>query len=192
MTDSINKYADVVYPLSVQQESHGSYLNTNKQLQVFNRVISPRGESKNGIELLLGLSKRLGINIDDEQISEDINKILSNINIKSNYVLIDSIEITNENNTLEKIIIRSSNSNNPTLRRCKSLLTTHDNDSFMSIPNSMKINSESKITINELENSLKIKANIKVHDKPDNTILVKMNGRYEQKIGSYNTSVDLS
>ena len=192
MTDSINKYADVVYPLAVQQESHGSYLNTNKQLQVFNQVVSPRGESKNGIELLLRLSKRLGINIDDEKISEDINKILSSINIKSNYVFIDSIEKTNENNTLEKIIIRSSNSNNPTLRRCKSLLTTHDNDSFMSIPNGIKINSESKITINESENSLKIKTNIKVHDKPDNTILVKMNGRYQQKIGSYNTSVNLS
>ena len=140
----------------------------------------------------MGLSKRLGINIDDEQISKDINEILSKMNIKSNYILIDNIEMTNEKNTLEKIIIRSSNSNNPTLRRCKSLLTTHDNDDFMSIPNSMKINSESKITINELENSFKIKANIKVHDKPDNTILVKMNGRYAQKIGSYNTSVDLS
>jgi NADH dehydrogenase/NADH:ubiquinone oxidoreductase subunit G len=192
MTDSINKYADVVYPLAVQQESHGSYLNTNKQLQVFNQVISPRGESVNGIELLLGVSKRLGINIDDEQISKDINKILSKMSIKSNYVLIDNIETTNEKHTLEKIIIRSSNSNNPTLRRCKSLLTTHDNDNFMSIPNSMKINSESKITINELENSFKIKTNIKVHDKPDNTILVKMNGRYAQRIGSYNTSVDLS
>ena len=192
MTDSINKYADVVYPLAVQQESHGSYLNTNKQLQVFNQVISPRGESMNGTELLLGLSKRLGLNIDDEQISKDINKILSNINIKSNYILIDSIEVIDEKNTLEKIIIRSSNSNNPTLRRCKSLLTTHDNDNFMSIPNSMKINSDSKITINELENSFKIKTNIKVHNKPGNTILVKMNGRYAQKIGSYNTSVDLS
>ena len=192
MTDSINKYADVVYPLAVQQESYGSCLNTNKQLQVFNQVISPRGESISGIELLLGLSKRLGLNIDDEQISKDINKILSNINIKDNYVLIDSVEITNEKNTLEKIIIRSSNSNNPTLRRCKSLLTTHDNDNFMSIPKSLNINSESKITINELDNSFKIKTNIKVHHKPDNTILVKMNGRYAQKIGSYNTNVDLS
>ena len=192
MTDSINKYADAVYPLAVQQESYGSYLNTNKQLQVFNQVISPRGESINGLNLLLGLSRILGINIDKNQISKDVNKILSKINNKSNYVLIDSIEMTNQSNTLEKIIIRSSNSNNPTLRRCKSLLTTHDNDDFMSIPNSMKINSESKITINELENSFKIKTNIKVHNKPDNTILVKMNGRYAQKIGSYNTSVDLS
>ena len=64
--------------------------------------------------------------------------------------------------------------------------------SLFESPNSMKINSESKITMNESENSFKIKANIKVHDKPDNTILVKMNGRYAQKIGSYNTSVDLS
>ena len=56
----------------------------------------------------------------------------------------------------------------------------------------MKINNESKITINELEKSLKIKTNIKVHDKPDNTILVKMNGRYVQNVGSYNASVDIS
>ena len=110
----------------------------------------------------------------------------------SNYVLIDSIEINNDENTLEKIIIRSPNSNNPTLRRCKSLLTTHDDDNFMSIPISMKINTQSKIIINELENSFRIKTNIKVHDKPDNTILVKMNGRFAQIIGSYNTSVDLS
>jgi hypothetical protein len=100
--------------------------------------------------------------------------------------------MTNDENTLEKIIIRSSNSSNPTLRRSTSLLTTHDNDNFMSIPSSIKIDNESKITINELENSFKIKTNIKLHDKPDNTILVKMNGRYEQKIGSYNTTVDLS
>ena len=192
ITDSIYKYADVVYPLAVQQESHGSYLNTNKQLQLFNQVIPPKGGSMNGTELLLGLSKKLGINICEEQISKDINKILSKINSKSNYVLIDSIETVNEKNALEKIIIRSSNSNNPTLRRCKSLLTTHDNENFMSIPNSMKINNESKITINELEKSLKIKTNIKVHDKPDNTILVKMNGRYVQNVGSYNASVDIS
>ena len=48
------------------------------------------------------------------------------------------------------------------------------------------------MTINEVENNFKMKGNIKVHDKTDNTILVKMNGRYEQKIGSYNTSGDLS
>ena len=120
------------------------------------------------------------------------NDLLIIYNLEPEYVLIDSVEITNEKNTLEKIIIRSSNSNNPTLRRCKSLLTTHDNDNFMSIPKSLNINSESKITINELDNSFKIKTNIKVHHKPDNTILVKMNGRYAQKIGSYNTNVDLS
>ena len=192
MTDSIYKYADVVYPLAVQQESHGSYLNTNKQLQLFNQVIPPRGGSMNGTELLLGLSKKLGINIYEEQISKDINKILSKINSKSNYVLIDSIETVDEKNTLEKIIIRSSNSNNPTLRRCKSLLTTHDDDDFMSIPQSVKINSESKITITEMDNNFKINTNIRLHTKPENTVLIKMNGRYKQKIGSYNTTVDLS
>jgi hypothetical protein len=100
--------------------------------------------------------------------------------------------MTSGENTLEKIIIRSSNSNNPTLRRCKSLLTTHDDDDFMSIPQSAKINSELKITITEMNNNFKINTNIRLHTKPENTVLVKMNGRYKQSIGSYNTTVDLS
>ena len=33
MTGSIKKYADIVFPLSTQIESSGSYLNTNKKLQ---------------------------------------------------------------------------------------------------------------------------------------------------------------
>ena len=192
MTSSIEKYADLVYPLAVQQESHGSYLNTNKQLQVFNQVISPRGESRIGLELLLGLAKSLTIEIDEKKISTDINKVLSSIKFSNNYVFIDNIEMTSGKNTLEKIIIRSSNSNNPTLRRCKSLLTTHDDDDFMSIPQSVKVNSESKITITEIDNNFKINTNIRLHTKPENTVLVKMNGRYKQKIGSYNTTVDLS
>ena len=192
MTDSIEQYADLIYPLAVQQESYGSYLNTNKQLQTFKQVIPPRGESIDGLNILLNLSKTLGIDINEEQISVDINQSLSNIDVNNNYVIIDSIEKTNENNTLEKIIIRNSNSNNPTLRRCDSLLSTHDSDEFMSIPNSMKINIDSKITISETDNNIKINTNIKRHNKPENTVLVKMNGRYKQKIGSYNSSVNLS
>jgi NADH dehydrogenase/NADH:ubiquinone oxidoreductase subunit G len=192
MTSAIEKYADLVYPLAVQQESHGSYLNTNKQLQVFSQVISPRVESKIGLELLLGLAKSLTIEIDEKKISANINKVLSSIKFSNNYVFIDNIETTSGKNTLEKIIIRSSNSNNPTLRRCKSLLTTHDDDDFMSIPQSVRVNSESKITITEIDNNFKINTNIRLHTKPENTVLVKMNGRYKQKIGSYNTTVDLS
>jgi len=192
MTSAIEKYADLVYPLAVQQESHGSYLNTNKQLQVFSQVISPRVESKIGLELLLGLAKSLTIEIDEKKISSNINKVLSSIKFSNNYVFIDNIETTSGKNTLEKIIIRSSNSNNPTLRRCKSLLTTHDDDDFMSIPQSVKVNSESKIIITEIDNNFKINTNIRLHTKPENTVLVKMNGRYKQKIGSYNTTVDLS
>jgi anaerobic selenocysteine-containing dehydrogenase len=192
MTSAIEKYADLVYPLAVQQESHGSYLNTNKQLQVFSQVISPKVESKIGLELLLGLAKSLTIEIDEKKISANINKVLSSIKFSNNYVFIDNIETTSGKNTLEKIIIRSSNSNNPTLRRCKSLLTTHDDDDFMSIPQSVKVNSESKIIITEIDNNFKINTNIRLHTKPENTVLVKMNGRYKQKIGSYNTTVDLS
>jgi len=192
MTSSIEKYADIVYPLATQQESHGCYLNTNKQLQEFNQVIAPKGESKTGLEILLGFTKCLNINTDEKQIASNIREILSNINISNNYVLTNNIDVNNEKNMIEKIIIRSSNSNNPTLRRCKSLLTTHDNDNFMSVPQSIKIKNESKIIITEMNKDIKINTNIRLHAKPENTILVKMNGRYKQKIGSYNSMVDLS
>tara|TARA_Y100000768_G_scaffold88699_1_gene63701 strand:- start:4081 stop:6321 length:2241 start_codon:yes stop_codon:yes gene_type:complete len=191
ITDSIEKYADIIFPLAVQQESSGSYINTNKKLQRFQKVLVPRGDSKAGVDLLLDISKSLGMDLDKEMISEEISSILSNINVKNNFIIMNKIDDTEKSHNLEKLILRSPNSNNPTLRRCTSLLETHDNDNFLSIPMNKSLADNKKIILTENKDKIKLSTPTKQHEKPSNTILIKMSGRYKQKIGACNTSVEI-
>ncbi len=189
ITDSIEKYADLIFPLSVQQESSGSYINTNKKLQRFDKILKPMGNSKEGMEHLLDISRLLDLEINTTKLSDEINQILSNINITNNYVIMDKLKTTEKNRNLEKLVLRSPNSNNPTLRRCKSLLETHDNDDFLSIPLNENLTDVKKIILTENKEKIKINTHHKTHDKPNNTILIKMSGRHREKIGAHNTSV---
>ena len=191
ITDAIEKYADLIFPLSVQQESSGSYINTNKKVQKFERILKSKGDSREGIDLLIDISKRFNMNFTVNIIKDEISKILSKLNVSNNYVIIEKPKATEKSNSFEKLIIRSSNSNNPTLRRCNSLLETHDNDDFLSIPSNNNNTYDKKITFTENKNKIKINIFQKIHDKPSNTILIKMSGRYKQKIGAHNTSVEL-
>ena len=191
ITDAIQKYADIVFPLAVQQESTGTHLNTNKQLQKSEAVILPKEKAKPGLDFLQNISKALGLDISNKQISQDISKILSSINMTGNYVITENLSVTEDKDILEKYIIRSPNTNNPTLRRCESLLNTHDADSFMSLPMDMNITEDKKVTLTEHGKQIKINTNIKTHTKPENTILVKFSGRYKQKLGSCNSVIDI-
>ena len=156
ITESISKYADIVFPLATQVESSGSYLNTNKNLQYFNRVIYPLGESKEGKEILLELHKSLGKNIDIEDVRKDVKSILTDIKVSDNYIHIKDLQSSSNEQKIEKIIIRNPNSSNPTLRRCDSLLNTHDPESYLSIPFDKTIPDDEKITFNEKNNKLKL------------------------------------
>jgi len=191
ITDAIEKYADIVFPLAVQQESTGTHLNTNKQLQKSEAVILPKEKAKPGLDFLHNISKALGLDISNKQISQDISKILSSINITDNYVITENLRVPKEKDILEKYIIRSPNTNNPTLRRCESLLNTHDADNFMSLPMDMNITEDKKVTLTEHSKQIKINTNIKTHSKPENTILLKFSGRYKQKLGSCNSVIDI-
>ena len=191
ITDSIEKYADLIFPLSVQQESSGSYINTNKSFQRYQKILTPKGNSKEGSDILIGISQVLNMNLNKKIVSEEISKILSDINIPNNYVIMNKHNVTEKNYNLEKLILRSPNSNNPTLRRSKSLLDTHDLDDFLSIPMSDNQVFDKKIIFTENKDKIKINTPQKVHDKPNNTILIKMSGRYKQKIGAYNTFVEI-
>jgi anaerobic selenocysteine-containing dehydrogenase len=191
ITDAIEKYADIVFPLAVQQEITGTYLNTNKQLQKSEAVILPKGKAEPGLDFLLNISKVLELDISTKQISEDINKILSSIDMTGNYVITENLREPEKKGILEKYIIRSPNTNNPTLRRCESLLNTHDADSFMSLPMDVNNTEDKKVTLIEHSKQIKINTNIKTHTKPENTIVVKVSGRYKQKLGSCNAVIDI-
>ena len=191
ITDAIEKYADIVFPLAVQQEISGTYLNTNKQLQKSEAAILPKGKARPGLDFLQNISKALDLDISNKQISEYINKILSSIDMTGNYVITENLRESEEKGILEKYIIRSPNTNNPTLRRCESLLNTHDADSFMSLPMDVNNTEDKKVTLTERTKQIKINTNIKTHTKPVNTILVKVSGRYKQKLGSCNSAIDI-
>ena len=191
ITDAIEKHADIIFPLAVQQESSGSYINTNKMLQKFERILNPKGDSKEGSDILIDISRVFDMNLSKNLVADDISKVLSNIDVPNNYVIMDKSNATPKSNTFEKLILRSPNSNNPTLRRCNSLLQTHDNDDFLSIPLDNNAIHDKNIVLTENKNKIKINTSQKLHDKPSNTILIKMSGRFKQKIGAHNTFVEI-
>ncbi len=191
MTESIKKYADIVFPLSTQVESSGSYLNTNKKLQHYNKIINPLGASQEGTDILLKLCNSAGKNYTRDSIREKIRKILAEMNISNNYVRIKNLKKIISSDSLEKMIIRNPNSSNPTLRRCNSIIKTHDNDDFLSLPLDKNVSSNDKIIFNEKNNKLKLTIKQKTHSKPVNAVLVKIGGTHKQKIGAYSTEVDL-
>ena len=190
LTESIRKHAHIVFPLATPFESSGSYINTNKVLQHFTNVVQPIGDSKEGVDLLLYLQNKLGVSLTIDNLNKKIKSILSNIDIQNNYVQIKNLDKKTESSSIEKIIIRNPNSSNPTLRRCSSLLKTHDNDDYLSIPSDKNLPSDNKITFNENKSKLKLSIKQKVHNKPSNTILVNIGGTHKQKIGAYSTQVD--
>ena len=105
ITESIRKYADIVFPLATQVESSGSYLNTNKNLQHFNRVISPLGESKEGKEIIRVADQSSGINIDIESVLDDIKSILTNIKVSDNFIHIKDIQKSSDEQKIEKLLL---------------------------------------------------------------------------------------
>ena len=191
LTESINKYADVVFPLATQPESSGSFINTNKQLQSFNNVVKPYGNSRTGTSILLELLDSIDQGMDYDSVCKEIKRILSDVKIKSNYVFSSEPQIDNDKKNLEKIVIRNPNSSNPTLRRSESLLKTHDDNHFLSIPSNKSTSKNEKITFSENNNKFKLNIPHKVHNKPNDTLLVKIGGKHEQKIGAYSTNVEL-
>ena len=97
----------------------------------------------------------------------------------------------NSSDSLEKMIIRNPNSSNPTLRRCNSIIKTHDDDDYFSLPSDKDASSNDKIIFNEKNNKFKLTIKQKTHTKPVNAVLVKIGGTHKQKIGAYSTEVDL-
>ena len=190
ITESIEKYADLVFPLASPMESKGSYISTNKTLQNFDNIITTKNDCMTGVDMLLALHKLCGYDTDFITIQREIKEILSKVHVKKNYVRTKKLKKTQKNNTLEKIIIRNPNSSNPTLRRCSSLLLTHSNDDFFSLPSSKSITKDDKIVLNENDVKLKLNIKTKSHNKPNNAVLVNISGTHKQKVGAYNTEVN--
>ena len=55
------RYADVVLPASSFAEKTGTFVNTERRIQLARRACSPPGQARGDLEILIDLSKRLGL-----------------------------------------------------------------------------------------------------------------------------------
>lgn len=55
-------HADVVLPASAHAEKLGSFTNTNRQVQIGRPAVSPPGEARQDIAILIDMANRLGLN----------------------------------------------------------------------------------------------------------------------------------
>ena len=69
LTETAN-YADVILPASAFAEKSGTVTNTNRQVQMGRKAVSPPGEAKEDWWIELQLAKRMGLDWDYESPSE--------------------------------------------------------------------------------------------------------------------------
>ena len=94
---AVDKYADVIFPVSSCFESEGSYINMEGRLQISTQVVEPPGNSKELWRVLRVLSTVLGLkDLDFDSLDELRQKVLPDVNT-GEVVKIDSVKI-NENN----------------------------------------------------------------------------------------------
>src|SRR5436853_4439259 len=55
------RYADVVLPGASFAEKTGTYVNTERRIQLAHKAIEPPGEARADIDILLELSRRFGL-----------------------------------------------------------------------------------------------------------------------------------
>ena len=54
-------YADVIFPASAHAEKDGTFTNTNRQIQMGRQVVSPPGEAKKDLDIIIEFAKKLGL-----------------------------------------------------------------------------------------------------------------------------------
>lgn len=72
------EYADVVLPAGSFLEREGTYTNTDRRVQMINKVIEPIGDSKPDWEIIVEIMKRIGMDVDyngPSDIMDEINQV---------------------------------------------------------------------------------------------------------------------
>ena len=69
------RYADVVLPGSSFAEKEGTYVNTERRIQLAREAIKPPGDARRDLDILLELSKRLGLHTPYGSASEVMDEI---------------------------------------------------------------------------------------------------------------------
>ena len=69
------QFADVVLPAASFLEREGTYTNTDRRVQMINKVIEPIGNSKPDWQIIVQIMKRIGMDVNYESTSEIMDEI---------------------------------------------------------------------------------------------------------------------
>jgi formate dehydrogenase major subunit len=72
------RYADVVLPGASFAEKTGTYVNTERRIQLSHEAIAPRGQARGDLEILIELSNRLGLRTkfkDSAEVMDEIARV---------------------------------------------------------------------------------------------------------------------
>ena len=177
VTPLIERYADVIIPISTFAETDGSFINIEGTYQAYNKIVNPNKNIFEGWSILNSLIKMN--NLGDYNISSIrsfLLKSLQNIdfNCSKNKKLknIDSKPITN--NHIYKNTLRHIYASDQIVRRSKSLnLTEQSHNKFIYISSDLGqiLNNKDTLEIRENNKNYKVKNFLIKKELPINTIV---------------------
>src|SRR5687767_14390828 len=71
------RWADVVLPGSSFAEKEGTYVNTERRIQLTEAALEPPGQARRDLDILIDLSNRLGLKTDWKSAAEVMREIAS-------------------------------------------------------------------------------------------------------------------
>ena len=177
LTPLIERYADVVIPISTFAETDGSFINIEGRYQTYNKIIKPTKNIFEGWSILNSILKlnNLG-NYNISTIRNSLFKSLQNIDFNSskNKKIKNKNSNSIANNQIYKNTLRHIYASDQIVRRSKSLnLTSQSCNKSIYISSDLgeTLNNKNTLEINENNKNYKIKNFFIKNELPNNTIV---------------------
>ena len=177
LTPLIERYADLVIPISTFAETDGSFINIEGRYQTYNKIIKPTKDIYEGWKILNSILKTN--NLGDYNVSTIRNLLFKSLqNIDFNYSKNKKIKNSNSsfitNNHVYKNTLRHIYASDQIVRRSKSLnLTSQSCNKSIYISSDLgeTLNNKNTLEINENNKNYKIKNFFIKNELPNNTIV---------------------
>ena len=186
ITPMIEKYADIIIPISTFAETDGSYINIDGTFQSFSKIVEPKKNISNGWSFLNKVLKHNSLgDYDINSLRSEIKDLIKDIdihNIKISFKSIKNIHISSGETFV--FTRRHTYKTDSTVRRSESLsMTKQSIDKNIYISNNIvnKFKDNSHIDFKNTNMKYKIQDFTIKTDLPDDTIIFStnnLNGKY--------------
>ena len=186
ITPMIEKYADMVIPISTFAECDGSYINIDGTFQSFSKIVEPKKDISSGWSILNNLLKYNSSDIYDiKSLRSEIKDLIKDIDIQNFKINFRNVKSKNqlEGNTFI-VTRRNTYKTDSIVRRAESLnMTMQSKDNNIYISNNIANQFKNNSYVDFENNNIRYKTNeftVKT-DLPDNTIIFStndLNGKY--------------